>query len=72
MWGYGENVAKWEIKKNGFNPSAYETVYVLKEKELYYAFHKATSDLLIQKLQGVLDDLKEQGEYQRIMDKYLK
>jgi len=72
LWGYGENVAKWEMKTFGFNPDDYETVFVLLTKELYYAFHKSTSDELIQKLQTILDQLKKDGEHQKILDRYLK
>ena len=39
--------------------------------ELYFAFHKDTSEALIQKLQDALDELKNKGEYQKILDKYL-
>jgi polar amino acid transport system substrate-binding protein len=72
LWGYGENVAKWELKANGFDPSDYETVYVLKTKELYFAFHKSTSDELINRLQAILDQIKSEGEYKKILDSYLK
>ena len=71
-WSYEENVAKWEIKANGFNPNDYEIVYKLKEGKLYYAFHKDTSNSLIQKLQNTLDILKKEGTYQKVLDKYLK
>ncbi len=71
MIGYGEDVAKWEIKRNGFNPSDYETVYVLQSKELYFAFHKSTPDDIIKALQKALDELKKEGEYQKIVDFYL-
>ncbi len=72
LWGYGEDVAKWEIKTHGFDPGDYETAYVLKSKELYFAFNKETSDALIQKLQKALDEVKKRGDYQKILDKYLK
>ncbi len=72
LWGYGENVAKWEIKRYGFNPDDYETVFVLLTKDLYYAFHKSTSDELIQKLQAFLDQIKLSGDHQKILDRYLK
>lgn len=71
VWSYEENVAKWEIRAKGFNPNDYETVYTIAKGELYFAFHKDTSEVLIQKLQNALDELKNQGEYQKILDKYL-
>ena len=72
LWAYGENVAMWELKANGFNPADYESVYVLGRQNLYFAFHKGTSDSVIQKLQAALDTLKTDGEYEKILDRYLK
>ncbi|MBF0203381.1 MAG: ABC transporter substrate-binding protein [Desulfamplus sp.] len=71
-FAYGENVIKWELKQQGFDLNDYETAYVLKTGELYYAFHKDTPDDIIQKLQNALDELKKEGDYQRIRDTYLK
>ncbi len=69
---YEESVANWQIKDMGLNPGDYETVYVLSESHLYYAFHKDTDQALIDQLQKVLDDMKADGTYQAIVDKYLK
>jgi polar amino acid transport system substrate-binding protein len=72
VWSYETNVAKWEIKAKGFKVEEYETVYVLKEGELYFAFHKDTPQELLQQLQNALDALKAQATYQNIIDKYLQ
>lgn len=73
MWAYGEISAKWLLKQEGFALAEYETVYVLNDiGEAYFAFHKETSDALIQQFQKAFDELKAQGEIQKIMDKYLK
>ena len=77
MWSYEETVAKWFIKKNGFNPADYEAVHVLNEGGLFYAFHKDTPDSLIQKFQTALDEIKkkpagEKSKYEKILEKYLK
>ena len=72
LFAYEENVVKWEIKKQGLNPEDYETVYTLKQGELFYAFHKSTPDSLIRQFQNALDVLKKEGIYQKILDKYLK
>jgi polar amino acid transport system substrate-binding protein len=72
LWAYGENVAMWEVKANGFNPSDYESVYVLNKNELYFAFNKDTPDSVIEKLQAALDSVKADGEYEKILDRYLK
>jgi len=72
LWAYGENVAMWEFKANGFNPADYESVHVLSRQNLYYAFHKDTSDSVIQKLQAALDTIKADGTYGQILDRYLR
>ncbi len=72
LLAYEENVVKWEVKNNNLNPADYETVYVLKEGELYYAFNKDADSALIAQLQKALDEIKASGQYQQIVDKYLK
>lgn len=72
VWSYETNVAIWEIKAKGFKVEEYETVYVLKEGELYFAFNKDTPDLVIEKLQAALDSVVADGEYQKNLDRYLK
>ncbi len=72
LWAYGEVVANWVLKKEGFSPADYETVYVLKEGGYYFAFHNETPDDLIQQFQQALDDLKKEGKVQKIIDSYLK
>ncbi len=72
LWAYDENVAMWELKANGFNPADYESVYVLGRKNQYLACHKGTSDSVIQKLQAALDTLKADGEYEKILDRYVR
>lgn len=69
---YAEKVAKWEIKANGFNPGDYETVYVLKKGQVYYALHKDTPDSVVEKLQSALGEIKREGKLQSILDKYTK
>lgn len=46
------------LKNAGLNPDSYEVVYTLKESELYFAFHKGTSDLIISELNEVLKKIK--------------
>ena len=67
-----DNVMRWHLKEMRLNQADYEPVYVLTESELYYAFHKDTPDIFIQKMQKTLDKVKNDGEYQKIIDNYLK
>lgn len=58
MWAYEESVAMWILKKDGYNPDDYETVYVLEESQLYFAIQKDTDDALVAKLQASLDAVR--------------
>lgn len=42
------------LNNAGIDPTLYETVYVLKQSDLYFAFHKETDDALISKLNEIL------------------
>ncbi len=66
---FEENVAKWQFKKQGLNPDDFETVYILAEGKLFYAFNVGTPDLLIEQLQRVFNEVKEK-EYKSILDSY--
>lgn len=72
LWAYGEDVAMWELKATGLDPKDYESVYVFDAKELYFAFNRDTPDKVIDTLQSALDALKGDGEYQKIVDRYLR
>jgi polar amino acid transport system substrate-binding protein len=48
------------ILEAGLNPDEYETVYVLKESELYFAFNKDTSESQIDSLNKILKTLKQE------------
>ena len=72
IWIYEESVAQWQIKDFGFNPGDYEVVFVLSSGELDYAFHKDTDPAVIKQFQKALDEMKAEGAYQAILDKYLR
>ncbi|MDM8538468.1 ABC transporter substrate-binding protein [Desulfobacterales bacterium HSG17] len=72
LWTCGDIISKWILKENGYDPAAYESVYVLKDGSQYFAFNISTDDALIHKLQTALDEIKAEGELQTIMDHYLK
>ncbi|MCK9329889.1 MAG: ABC transporter substrate-binding protein [Candidatus Cloacimonetes bacterium] len=72
LWAYEENVALWEMKSQGLNLDEYESVYTLLSSDLYFAFHKSTPEVTISQIQKYLDDIKSDGTYQKILDKYLK
>ena len=54
LWAYEENVASWFLHNAGFNKDEFETVYLLKEGELWFAFNREVSDEQIQPLQKAI------------------
>lgn len=71
-WAYEVNVAAWDLKSNGFNPSAYEQVYTLTEGKLFYALHPATDASVVQRLQQALESLVTDGTHDAITARYLQ
>lgn len=77
LWATEENIGRWSIKQANLSSAAFETVYVLQESSLYYAFSKDVDDELLQQLQEGLESLKNtQGPdsttlYHEIMGRYL-
>lgn len=71
LWAYEENVARWFIKQAGFDNSQFETVYTLKESDLYYSFSKDISQSAIDALQKSIDDVKASDEFDKIKANYL-
>ena len=72
LFSYGPTAFKWEAKRRGYNPNNYELVFGLKKVKYYYAFNKNTPDNVINQIQKVIDEVKKDGTYQKILDKYLK
>lgn len=76
LWAYEENVANWWISQEGYDTNEFETIFVLQEGELYYAFNKDIDNFLIDKLQQDIDKVKtninDDGitQYDAIINKY--
>lgn len=77
LWAYEENVARWFIKQADLNNADFDTVHVLKEGDLYYAFSNDVDDALLQELQKGIDAVKstrgasDATLYDEIMGRYL-
>ncbi len=69
---YGDISWSWILKQNGYRPADYEVKYVLDQVPAYYAFNINTPDEIVREFQKALEELKQSGEYQQIMDKYLQ
>ena len=57
------------IAKNSQEGSV-EEIYVVQKSRSYYAFNKKTSDSIVKKWQGALDDLRKDGTVLNILKKY--
>ena len=55
----------------GMNPEEFAVVHVFEETPLYFAFSKDVDDALIERLQAALDQLKQSGDYDKIVAKHL-
>lgn len=70
LWAYDETTAMWFIKRLGLNTTDYETVYVLRDGEMYYAFSHDVDVESLHQLQAGLDKLKQQQRYLDIINQY--
>jgi polar amino acid transport system substrate-binding protein len=69
---YADDIARHHTKLAGLDPSELESVYVLMESQMTYAFHLTTDPEVLKVLQLALDELREDGTVDRIRDRYLK
>lgn len=61
-----------EVVDLGIDPAMLESAFVLNVDTVCYAFHKDTSEAIIDKFQTVFDQMKKTGEIEAIFDKYQK
>ena len=71
MVAYEETSWRQIALKNSLSPDDYETVLVLHETLVYFAFHKDTPPLLLKDFQDALDRVKTTPAYQKILNTYL-
>ena len=69
---YAEDIVSHQSQLVGFDPNAFEPIYLLKESHMGYAFHMSTEGDVIDTLQKALDALWEDGTVDRIREKDLK
>jgi polar amino acid transport system substrate-binding protein len=70
MFAYDPAIAFKGAKLAGFDVDKYEIIYELSIANLSFAFNKNTDDKIIQKWQKALDEIKQNGTYDAIMNKY--
>ncbi|WP_222937510.1 substrate-binding periplasmic protein [Spartinivicinus ruber] len=77
LWAYEEFVGNWFIKQNRQNTDDFETVFLLKEGHLYFAFSKDVDNNLINLIQQGIDKTKKipgmvrETLYQDILSHYM-
>lgn len=54
----------------GIDPSELKETIVVAEQFAYIAFSKKTPDAIVERWQKALDDMKNDGTYEKIMTKY--
>ena len=69
---YADDIARHHTKLAGLDPSQLESVYVLMESHLAFAFHHSTDPEVLAAVQGALDELREDGTVGPIRSRYLK
>ncbi|OIQ49321.1 Bacterial extracellular solute-binding protein, family 3 [Pseudodesulfovibrio hydrargyri] len=58
--------------REGLDPDGFETVYVLRETPVYFAFHPDTPPELVDAFQAALDKVKARPGYRKLLDAYLR
>ncbi len=67
---YAEDIARFQMMEAGMDPEDFESVHVLQKSHMGYAFHKETDPRILEPLQKVLDELREDGTVDRIYSTY--
>jgi ABC-type amino acid transport substrate-binding protein len=76
MFAFNIPSTRYLMIRLGIDPDRYETVYIMEQLDLYYAFHRDTDDALIRSLNATLQALRQPdgtgtSEVERIISSYL-
>ncbi|MGE4423770.1 MAG: substrate-binding periplasmic protein [Pseudodesulfovibrio sp.] len=69
---YEEGCWRKITARDGLDPDSFETVYVLRETPVYYAFHPDTPAEVVDAFQAALDRVKARPGYRELLDAYLR
>lgn len=58
--------------RSGLSPDDFETVFVLRETPVYFAFSAGTPDTVFKPFRDALDQARKRPRFERILDQYLK
>ncbi len=68
---YAEDVARHRFVRAGIDPGQYESVFILQESHMGYAFHLSTDANVLDPLTKALDELRADGVVDSIRVEYL-
>ncbi len=68
---YAEDVARYQFTLANIDPDDFESVYILKQSYMGYAFHLDTDPRILEPLRKALDELHTDGTVARIYESYL-
>ena len=68
---YDALVSRWNLRKLGYDPDDFETVYNLQKVDYYYALSLETDLKSVNRLQKELDRLQQSGRLETIIKGYL-
>lgn len=71
LFAYNERVFKTKASQSKIDPSKYHSVFNLGVNDHYIAFHKDTNDKIINVFQELLEKIKEDGTFKKIIDKHM-
>ncbi len=69
---YAEDIARYQFARAGIDSRRYETVLVLKNSHMGYAFHNSTDPRVLEPLRKSLDELRADGTVDRIYSSYIR
>lgn len=72
LFSYEENSTRLFLLHQGKNPADYETVFVLQDVPIYFAFHRETDNALVQRFQEALDKVKQANAFVDQLDEYAR
>ena len=70
LWGESELAAASLLRQQNKNPNILQKTFKLRKHNLYIAFNAETSDSLVAKFQKILEQMKNDGTYDKIVNKY--
>jgi polar amino acid transport system substrate-binding protein len=69
VWATGDPAGRYLARQQGITD--FKTVLRFNESQLFLALNKQTPDDVVQKLQNTLEQMRKDGEVQRILERYL-